>query len=334
MRAYRLVRQEAGNRPKLTFSDLPDPGPGEVRIRVEAVSLNYRDLIVCSNPASEGRIPVSDGAGWIDSIGDGVDGWRTGDRVAVSFFRDWIAGPFKVQYLASAFGGVATEGLLSEYVVVPANSLVRVPECFNSIEAAALPCAAVTAWQALFVRSSLSQTDSVLIQGTGGVAIFSLQFASAVGARTIVLSSSDEKLDRAKMLGASEVINYRRAPDWDAQILEITEGEGVTRVLELGGPATYDKSLKVVAPGGKIAQIGVLTGFGPQPNLARLQSVNADILGITVGSTEHLRSMIAFMNERSIKPIVDHVFAFDAAPRAYDHLRSGNHFGKIGVSLL
>ncbi|MGO4683536.1 zinc-dependent alcohol dehydrogenase family protein [Hyphomicrobium sp. 2TAF46] len=185
----------------------------------------------------------------------------------------------------------------------------------------------------LFARSTLGQDDILLVQGTGGVALFGLQFAKAAGARAIVLSSSEDKLARAKAMGADILINYRSIPDWDREVLERTGGEGATLILELGGPDTYQRSINAVAAGGKIAQIGVLTGFGPKPDLGRLQSMNADILGITVGSREHFEVMNGFIAKHQLKPMNDQTFPFDAASAAYDHLRSARHFGKIVIAL-
>jgi NADPH:quinone reductase-like Zn-dependent oxidoreductase len=179
----------------------------------------------------------------------------------------------------------------------------------------------------------MSKGDTLLVQGTGGVALFGLQFAAALGARAIVISSSDEKLARAKALGGSILINYRETPDWDVALMKATDGIGASHVLELGGPGTYDRSLRSVASGGKIIQIGVLTGFGPKPDLARLQWENADIIGVTVGSVEHFATMNRFLTEHAIHPIVDRVYSFDEVPEAYAHLRTGSHIGKIVIKL-
>ena len=300
MRAYRLTRKGNSVLPMLSEGVMPVPGPNEVRIEVAAASLNYRDLIVLDSAANgsyDGRIPLSDAAGRITAVGDEVTSWRVGDKVATSFFRDWLGGPFKAGYMGSALGGSASDGVLAECIVLPQTSVVAIPGHLSMEQAATLPCAAVTAWQALVTRGRLRSGETVLIQGTGGVALFALQFAVALGARAIVLSSSDTKLDRAKQLGASMVINYRTIPEWDKAVLESTAGEGANVVVELGAPDTYDRSIRSVAAGGRIAQIGVLTGFGPTPNLARLQSMNADILGITVGSGEHFSAMNGYIAE-------------------------------------
>jgi NADPH:quinone reductase-like Zn-dependent oxidoreductase len=235
--------------------------------------------------------------------------------------------------MSSALGGTATDGVLAETIISPEHSLVAIPAHLSSEQAATLPCAAVTAWHALVPRAGLKAGDTLLVQGTGGVALFGLQFGVALGARVIVISSSDEKLARAKALGAAALINYRSTPAWDQAVIAETDGRGATCVLELGGPDTYDRSLRAVAAGGKIAQIGVLTGFGPQPNLGRLQALNADILGITVGSVAHFEAMNAFLGKHRIEPIIDRVFAFDDAEQAYDRLRSGAHVGKVVVRI-
>ncbi|MGJ4958544.1 zinc-dependent alcohol dehydrogenase family protein [Bradyrhizobium sp. HKCCYLRH2015] len=336
MKAYHLNGHAGAGRLVRTDVVKPEPGRGEVRIRVEAASLNYRDLLILDRAGEGGfdrRIPLSDGAGLVDAVGSDVAQWRPGDRVAASFFRDWISGPFKASYVPSSLGGSTMDGTLAEYVVLPATALVAVPAHLTSIEAATLPCAAVTAWHGLVTRGGMGKDATLLVQGTGGVALFGLQFAAALGARAIVISSSDEKLARARALGASILINYRDTPDWDVAVMTATDGEGASHVLELGGPGTYDRSLRSVASGGKIVQIGVLTGFGPKPDLARLQWENADIIGVTVGSVEHFTAMNRFLTDHTIHPIVDRVYDFDDAPEAFAHLRSGSHFGKIVVRL-
>jgi NADPH:quinone reductase-like Zn-dependent oxidoreductase len=336
MKAYHLNGHTgAGSLVRADVSK-PDPANGEVRIRVEAASLNYRDLLILDRVRQgglDGRVPLSDGAGVVEAIGSDVMQWQVGDRVAASFFRDWVSGPFKASYVPSALGGNTMDGMLAEFVVLPATALVSVPEHLTSVEAATLPCAAVTAWHGLVTRGGMRKGDTLLVQGTGGVALFGLQFAAALGTRAIVISSSDEKLARAKSLGASILINYRDTPDWDVALMKATDGKGASHILELGGPGTYDRSIRSVASGGKIVQIGVLTGFGPKPDLARLQWENADIIGVTVGSVEHFATMNRFLADNAIHPIVDRVYGFDEAPEAFAHLRSGSHFGKIVVKL-
>ena len=337
MQAYHLRNIDGVGTIVRVDIDKPNPGAGEVRVRVEAVSLNYRDLLFRDRAGQggfDGQIPLSDGAGVVDAIGDGVETWKVGDRVAASFFRDWIEGPYNARrYAASDLGGSTTHGMLAEYVVLPASALVAVPTHLSTAEAATFPCAAVTAWHGLFARGGMRAGDTLLVQGTGGVALFGLQFAAAVGARAIVLSSSNEKLERAKALGASVLINYRDTPEWDVAVMQATDGDGATHILELGGVDTFDRSVRSVASGGKIFQIGVLAGSGPKPDLTRLLNENADIIGVKVGSVEHFTAMNAFIEANEIKPIIDRTFGFDQTADAYAHLRSATHFGKIVISL-
>ncbi|MDD2763632.1 MAG: NAD(P)-dependent alcohol dehydrogenase [Opitutaceae bacterium] len=335
-RIYRLVSSERGLRLQQNVEPAPRPGPRQVLVRIEAASLNYRDLLVLRGQLGkvrEGLVPLSDGAGRVVATGPEVTRWREDDRVAPIFYPDWSSGPFREAYLASALGGGDSDGVLADLIAVPEEALVRIPDALNFEEAATLPCAAVTAWQALVVRGRLTAGDTVLVQGTGGVALFALQFATALGARVIVLSSSDEKRERATRLGAWATVNYKTTPEWDVEVRKLTGGIGVSHILELGGPATYDRSLRALAAGGKIAQIGVFTGFGPQSNLLRLQLINAGINGINVGSGEQFAAMNEFLVTHRIKPVIDRTFAFEEAQSAYDHLASGRHFGKVVVKL-
>lgn len=312
-----------------------EPAAQQVLIRIGAASLNYRDLLTQQDSASnrDGLIPLSDGAGTVVAVGSGVTRWQAGDRVSANFFPTWQGGPFSPVALATALGGGQTDGMLSEYVLADAASLVAIPEHLSLTEAATLPCAAVTAWHALFERGQLQPGATVLVQGTGGVALFGLQLATAHGAKVIVTSSSDAKLARARALGAWKTINYKTQPDWDAASLDLTEGKGVDHILELGGPDTYHKSIAAVASGGRIAQIGVLTGFASQPNILPLQFKNASIDGICVGSAQHFERLNQFLATHSIHPVIDKTFAFDDSPAAYLHLKSAAHFGKVVIDL-
>ena len=215
--------------------------------------------------------------------------------------------------------------------MIPETSVVEVPEQLSFSEAACLPCAAVTAWNGLVERAGLKGGDTLLVQGTGGVALFALQFAVALGAEVIVLSSSNDKLARAKGMGAALLINYRENPDWDVSVMEATGGRGASHILELGGPDTYDRSIRSVATGGTIVQVGVLSGFDPSPHLRRLMWENANIMGVTVGSAEHLATVSRFMGDHDLHPMIDTSFTFDQAPQALDLLRTGNHFGKVVI---
>lgn len=335
-RQFQLVNSGAAHTLSLTTVPVPAPGAGQVLIRMAAASLNYRDLLTRKDTASQppGLVPLSDGAGTVVAVGAGVTRWIVGDRVIPGFFSQWVDGPFRPDYLATALGGGATHGVLAELVVASEASLAHVPDYMTLEEASTLPCAGVTAWHALFARGNLQAGDTVLVQGTGGVALYGLQLAAAHGAHVIVTSSSDQKLQRALALGAWKTINYRTHPDWETQVLELTEGRGVDHILELGGPDTYNRSIAAIAPGGKIAQIGVLTGFASQPNILPLQFKNASINGICVGSTAHLQQLADFMTQHQIHPVIDRRFAFEDAPNAYEHLASASHFGKLVVNLI
>lgn len=306
--------------------------PHQVRIEMRAASLNYRDLLIFKNvfgDTREGQVPLSDGAGVVVEVGSAVRHWQVGDRVAPGFFRDWIDGRFRAAYHGGALGGSSADGVLAQYVVAGEDAVVRIPDHLSDQEAATLPCAAVTVWHALAERSRLQPGDTLLVQGTGGVAVFALQMAAAIGARAIVLSSSDAKLERARGLGAWATLNYRSAPDWEHAVLALTEGQGVDHVLELGGPQTYPKSLAVLASGGSIAQIGVLTGFGPTPNLMPLQLANASIHGVYVGSAAHFTRLNGFLAEHSLHPVIDRRFPVTESAAALDYLASGQHVGKV-----
>ena len=316
----------------------PAPGPGEVAVRIRATSLNYRDLLVRAGKSASGGsepvVPLSDGAGEIVALGEGVTDWRSGDRVALTFFRDWLSGPFQMSYHAAARGG-SCDGVLSEVVIAPAHSLVAVPATMSFTEAATLPCAALTAWHALMERGRpLAAGETVLCLGTGGVSTFALQIAKAAGARVILTSSSHEKLARARELGADETIHYLETPEWDREVMRITEKRGVDRVVEVGGPGTIERSLNSVAAGGVVSLIGVLTGFDPpKANLFTLVKKNAELQGIYVGHREMFVRMNAFLEQHAIRPVIDRSFPFAEAASAYAHLEGASHFGKVVVEV-
>jgi len=334
-RRYQLLA--SGNALALTAShnDIPTPGARQVLVRITAASLNYRDLLTRGDVSGsrQGLVPLSDGAGTVVAVGRGVTGWRLGDRVSPAFFPTWLDGRFSTAHLAHALGGGGTDGVLADHVLADETALVAVAAHLTDVEAATLPCAGVTAWHALFERGNLQAGETVLVQGTGGVALFGLQLAHAHGARVIVTSSSDAKLERARALGAWQTINYRTHPDWDRLALEMTDGKGVDHILELGGPDTYNRSISAIAAGGRIAQIGVLTGFNSQPNMVPLQFKNASVDGICVGSVAHFDRLNQFMHRHQLRPVVDEVFAFDDAERAYGQLASAGHFGKLVVDM-
>jgi NADPH:quinone reductase-like Zn-dependent oxidoreductase len=316
--------------------DLPSAPlkPGEVRVRVRAVSLNYRDLIALRNLAGRkvsGVVPLSDGAGEVVELGEGVTRFEVGQKVAGCFFQGWIDGPFQMAYHKADLGGTL-DGMLAEEVILNEQGLVRVPDSLSFEEAACLPCAGLTAWTALTSRGRLKPGDTVLVLGTGGVSIFALQFATALGAEVIVTSSSDEKLERARAMGASHTINYKTTPAWDAEVWRLTEKRGVDHVVEVGGPGTLEKSINSLKAGGQVALIGVLTGFGPtSASLFPLTARNARMEGIYVGPRVDFESLIAHLVETRTKPVIDRTFAFEQADEAFRHLESGRHFGKVVI---
>jgi NADPH:quinone reductase-like Zn-dependent oxidoreductase len=333
MRAYRI--HEANGPGSLTRDDRPEPeaGPGRVVVRVRAASLNYRDLLVIKGLYSRNlplpMVPLSDGAGEVVEVGPGVTRFQPGDRVAGCFFSDWVDGPLDDRASKSALGG-AVDGMLAERVALPESGLVKVPDHLSFEEASTLPCAALTAWHALMEGGGLKAGQSVLIQGTGGVSLFALQFATMAGARVIATSSSDAKLARVRDLGASDGINYKTTPDWDVAARNLTEGRGVDHVIEVGGAGTLPRSMKAVKLGGHIALIGVLGGGGeidPRPLLMK----NIRLQGIYVGSRAMFETMNRAIALHKLKPIIDRVFPFDQAVAAYQHLESGTHFGKVVI---
>jgi NADPH:quinone reductase-like Zn-dependent oxidoreductase len=334
-RHYALVKGQTVFSLAKRSRELPALLPNQILIRIKAASLNYRDLLTFGDPdgSKDGLIPLSDAAGEVIAVGLDVKKWKLGDRVSPGFFPAWTDGAFSQVHLTNALGGGQTDGVLSEYVIADETAVVAIPDHLSFAEAAALPCAGVTAWHALFERGGLQPGQTVLVQGTGGVALLGLQFASAVGAKVIVISSSDEKLERATKLGAWQTINYNSHPDWDRVALELTDGQGVDHILELGGPATYDRSIAAIAPGGQIAQIGVLSGFGSRPDMTPLQFKNAAVNGICVGSIEHYANLNRFLAKHRIHPVIDTDFSFGDAGLAYDKLRSAGHFGKITISV-
>jgi NADPH:quinone reductase-like Zn-dependent oxidoreductase len=312
----------------------PEPGPGEVLLRVRAVSLNYRDLMVVKglyNPKmSLPRIPCSDAAGEVAAVGSGVRGVAAGQRVAGLFAPAWQCGePTEAKHRSAL--GEAAEGVLAEYVVLPEHGVVAVPEHLSDEEAATLPCAGLTAWHALVTEGRVAPGDTVLVQGTGGVSLFALQFARLAGARVIITSSRDDKLQRAAALGAAEGINYKTTPEWGDRARQLTGGRGVDHVVEVGGAGTLAQSLRAVRMGGRVSLIGVLAGGGGSVNLVPVLMKSVRVQGIFVGSREMFEAMNRAVAEHRLRPVVDRVFGFAEAPEAFRHLESGAHFGKVCI---
>jgi NADPH:quinone reductase-like Zn-dependent oxidoreductase len=332
-----LIRDPAGSY-RLTSENaaVPVPGEREVLVRVRAVSLNRRDVYITKGqypmPPRPSLVPLSDGAGEVAAVGRGVTRFRRGERVVASFFQRWLRGRPDATTMHSALGG-QLDGMLSEFVCLSEEGLVAVPASLTFEEAATLPCAGVTAWNGLYTRGRIEAGDWVLLQGTGGVAIFGLQFAAAFGARPIVTSSSDAKLARAAALGAVATVNYATTPNWAESVRTATGGTGVHQLLEVGGVGTLPKSLACLAPGGHVALIGGLAGFGGDIPVMALIGGLATASGIYVGSREHFEAMNRFIEQHRIRPVVDRVFTVDEAAQAYDHLEQGRHFGKVVIKL-
>lgn len=321
----------------LKIEEMPDPvaGPGEAVVRVRACSLNYRDLAVMrgayGGSVKPPLIPLSDGAGEVLEVGAGVTRVKPGDKVAGIFMQDWLEGPPDDAKANSALGG-AIDGMMAENVCLKADGLVHYPTHLSFEEAATLPCAAVTAWHALFRSGGLRPGESVLLQGSGGVSVFALQFAKMAGARVIMTSSSDAKLERLRGMGAHEGINYKTNPEWDKPVRRLTNGVGVDHVVEVGGAGTLPLSSKAIRRGGHIALIGVLAeGREFDPRLMMLKA--ARLQGIFVGSREMFEEMNRAIALAGMRPVIDKVFAFRELPSALEHLASGAHFGKVVVGV-
>jgi NADPH:quinone reductase-like Zn-dependent oxidoreductase len=310
--------------------------PDEVRIDVQACSLNYRDLIALRNKAGrnvEGLVPLSDGAGIVTEVGADVKQWKVGDRVAGCFFPFWQDGRFDLKNHQFDLGG-NIDGMLAKQVTFNESGIVEIPSHLSFEQAASLPCAGVTVWHALFDRGQLKKGETVLVLGTGGVSMFGLQLATAAGARVIVTSSKSSKLLKAKELGAWETIDTSNESDWSRKIWELTSAKGADHVIETGGPGTLEQSMKSVSAGGQIHLIGVLSGFGP-PNVSLfpLLARNVTVHGIYVGSRQHFINLNQFLAQHAIQPVIDRAFAFDDAQQAFEYLESAQHLGKVVIKI-
>ena len=308
-----------------------EPKSWEVSVRMRAASLNYRDLININQGVTQELIPFSDGAGIVEEVGKAVTRFKKGDRVVGLFFPLWQGGDIDAQKFSVARGGVPTDGMLSEYVCGHEDSFLKFPESLSYEEASTLPCAGLTAWNAVFVKGNLKPGETIVIMGTGGVAIFALQLAKKMGAKVILISSTEEKLAKAKKMGADELINYKKNPNWEDLVLEITLQVGADLVLDLGGGGTLAKSIAAVKMNGRISLVGVLTGFSsqinPLPILRRSLSVN----GIYVGSGDMQKQFHTAIEVNRIHPVIDRVFKFGQAKEAYEYMQSARHFGKIVI---
>ena len=312
----------------------PEPGPDEVIVRVRAASLNYRDLLVVQgkyNPRMKlPRVPLSDGAGEVVAVGANVTTWKSGDRVVVPFMPNWLDGELTAAKAAGALGG-DVDGMLQELIAIRADALLAISPHLSFEQAATLPCAGVTAWNGLFVSGNLRPGQTLLLQGTGGVSLFGLQFGKIAGAKIILLSSSDAKLERARAMGADHTLNYRNEPDWDKRVLEITQGQGVDLTLEVGGTGTLSRTLRATGYAGHISLIGVLSGISGDVQIGHVLHKALTVRGIYVGSKAMFAAMNAAISAHRIEPVVDRIFSFSEIATAFRHLESAQHVGKIVI---
>lgn len=335
MKVFQIQDDWSMDNLKIAACDQPEPGPGEVLLRMKAASINYRDLVVPlrgygSFTGTLPLVPISDGVGEVMEIGAGVTRVARGDRSCPMFMQKWIAGEPDLTRIAATLGG-PMDGVMQEYMVVNEEGLAKAPEYLTDVEAATLPCAALTAWSALVTEGNVKAGDRVLVQGTGGVSLFALQFAKLLGAKVVVISSSDDKLKRAAALGADEGLNYTNVPEWAKEVKKMTGGNGVDHIVEVGGEKTLPQSLRAIRPGGTISMIGVLSGANMGVSLGLIVTRKVRLQGITVGHRDSFEAMAQAMAQHQVKPVVDRVFVFEELKEAMAYLRQGAHFGKICI---
>ncbi|KZT21809.1 NAD(P)-binding protein [Neolentinus lepideus HHB14362 ss-1] len=336
-RAYRLPKNEGIRSLVLEEEPVPKPKDNEVLVKVHAVSLNYRDLLIASGTYSvrvkPNVIPASDMSGTIVSLGSDVKGWQVGERVCANFFLDYVFGEITDEIIETALGA-GVDGVLTEYRAFPTHSLVKVPDNLSHIEASTLPCAGVTAYNSLLGPRPVKAGETVLCIGTGGVSIFAAQIAKASGAGAIVTSSSDDKLELAKKLGAKHGINYKTHPDWEKEVLKITNGRGVDHVIEVGGPGTFDKSIASVRLGGNIYILGIVAGLNEVSSVPlKILQKGINVRGVLVGPRSSFEDMNRLIEVNNVKPAVSKVFSFEKAKEAYEFLQAQKHVGKVVIQV-
>ncbi|HSD44785.1 MAG TPA: NAD(P)-dependent alcohol dehydrogenase [Burkholderiales bacterium] len=335
MRVFQIQDDWGMEHLKLATRPEPRPGPGQVLMRMKAAALNYRDLLVPnrgygSYTGNLPLIPLSDGVGEVVEVGAGVTRAKVGDRACPCFQQGWIAGEPDLDRITKTMGG-PVDGTMADLICLPEYGIVKVPQYLSDIEAATLPCAALTAWSALVTNESLRPGWRVLVQGTGGVALFAVQIAKLLGAHVTVISSSDEKIGRARSLGADAAINYRATPEWAKASREITGGRGFDHIVELGGEQTLPQSLRCIRPGGTLSMIGVLSGGTAALPLGLVVTRHVRLQGVTVGHRDGFEAMLHAFEQHKLKPVVDRVFAFEELKEAMALLKSGAHFGKVCI---
>ncbi len=335
MRVFQIQDDWGFEHLKLAERPEPRPGPHEVLLCMKASSLNYRDLLVPNRgygsfTGNLPLVPLSDGVGVVIDVGAGVTRVKAGDRVCPCFQQGWIAGPPDLERLTRTLGG-PVDGTMSELMCLPDYGMVKVPAYLSDLEAATLPCAALTAWSALVTHDAIGPGSKVLVQGTGGVAIFALQFAKLLGAHVTVISSSDEKIARVRAMGADAAINYRTTPEWAKATREITGGRGYDHIVELGGEKTLPQSLICIRPGGTLSMIGVLSGGTLSAQLGRVVTRQVRLQGVTVGHRDGFEAMLRALEQHELKPVIDKVFEFAELKEAMTYLKTGAHFGKVCI---
>jgi NADPH:quinone reductase-like Zn-dependent oxidoreductase len=334
MRLVRLRAPGGLDNLKLVEENRREPRSGELLVRIRACSLNYRDVFVVQGkaPCADGRVPLSDGAGEVIAVGDDVDEFKVADNVVSTFYPYWLGGEM-TPATKRDIPGESFDGYASEYVCMPAHAFTKAPAGYTHVEAATLTCTGVTAWRGLVVCGRVKPGDTVLIQGSGSVSLFALQFAKVAGARVIATSSSEDRLESLRRLGADTVINYKAVPDWGQEAKDLTDGRGVDHVIEVGGPGTLSQSITACRTGGHIALIGVLTGFAGEVSIPAVFSNQIRISGISIGSRADQADMIRAITVNRLKPVVDRSFALQEIAAAFKYYESQKHFGKVCLEL-
>jgi NADPH:quinone reductase-like Zn-dependent oxidoreductase len=335
VRVFQIENDWGMDNLKVSSRPDPQPGAGQVLLRMKASSINYRDLLVPQRGygSRTGPLPLimlSDGVGEVIEVGAGVVRVKVGDRALPCFNQSWISGPVNAERLSRTLGG-SVDGTMAGYMCLPQETIVRAPAYLSDLEAASLPCAALTAWSAIVTYESLGPGSKVLVQGTGGVALFAIQIAKLLGAHVTVISSSDEKIARAKTLGADAAINYKTTPEWYRATRDITGGAGYDHIVELGGEKTLGQSLRCIRPGGTLSMIGVLSGGSMSAQLGYVVTRHVRLQGITVGNRDGFEAMLRAFEQHQVKPTIDHVFAFEELKEAMAYLKKGAHFGKVCI---